>query len=99
MVDKCVHCGWCCRNGPCPWGEVTSPTDRSCKFLVPGKPGRWLCGKYDEIIGQPTAEISPAFGAGCCATLFNTDRERILMEIKEEANETVNELVASETLH
>ena len=37
--------------GTCGWGEVTSATDRGCRFLVPGKPGRWLRGKHGQIMG------------------------------------------------
>ena len=40
---------------------------------------------YDEIqAGMPDnrADFSPAFGAGCGSTLFNEDREKVLLEIK-----------------
>jgi hypothetical protein len=76
---SCVNCGFCCRIAPCPYGEVTSPTDRACRFLVPeGRPGRWLCGKYDQIVDQPDADVVPAFGGGCCSSMFNEDRRRII---------------------
>jgi hypothetical protein len=42
--------------------------------------------KYDEIIdGMPenNADFSPAFGAGCGSTLFNPDRTKLLLAIKE----------------
>ena len=77
--SDCVHCGFCCRKAPCGWGEATG--DGSCRFLIPGKPGRWLCGKFDEINGQPTADVSPAFGAGCCCG-FNSLRRAILEEAR-----------------
>ena len=75
----CVNCGYCCRFAPCGWGEITSEKDHSCRHLIadPARPGRWLCGIYEQIIGQPTSEIAPAFGAGCCQTL-NTFRKAIL---------------------
>ncbi len=75
----CVNCGYCCRHAPCGWGERTSDRDRSCRHLVtdPSRPGRWLCGIYDQIVGQPTSEVAPAFGAGCCASL-NSFRKAIL---------------------
>ena len=40
--------------------------------------------KYDEIqAGMPgnMADISPAFGGGCTSTLFNPDRDKVLLEI------------------
>lgn len=75
----CVNCGYCCRQAPCDWGDRTSAADRTCRHLVadPSRPGRWLCGIYDQIIGQPTSEVAPAFGAGCCASL-NSFRRTIL---------------------
>lgn len=77
---SCVNCGFCCRIAPCPYGEVTSPTNRACRFQVPDetRPGRWLCGKYDQIVGQPDADVVPAFGGGCCCSMFNADRRRII---------------------
>ena len=77
-AKKCVNCGFCCRVAPCPYGKATSDTDPACRFLVPGKPGRWLCGKYDEIIDQPDADVVPAFDGGCSSSLGNTYRRRIL---------------------
>lgn len=44
------------------------------------------CGLYDFIRVQPGAELMPAFGAGCCRTLFNDNRRRILRMI---ANGTI----------
>jgi hypothetical protein len=41
-----------------------------------------LCGIYDQIIGQPTAEFSPAFGAGCCSSM-NTDRAVVMSKEQE----------------
>ena len=80
-ASKCVNCGYCCRFAPCGWGEVTSKKDRTCKHLVPHptKKGRWVCGIYDRIDGQPTSEVSPAFGAGCSSAL-NSFRRAIIRE-------------------
>jgi hypothetical protein len=43
---------------------------------------RYRCGKYKEIVehpfAHPFAHVSPAFGAGCCQPLFNTQRNTIL---------------------
>jgi len=77
---QCIRSGWCCKKAPCGFGEATSPTDNSCLHLIGDKAGEYSCGKYDEIAaGMPNnaAHISPAFGAGCCATL-NDDRLALL---------------------
>ena len=51
-----------------------------CSHLVEKKDGSYDCGKYDEIIAMPEEEwyANPAFGAGCCMSLFNENRERLL---------------------
>lgn len=82
-AQPCVGSGFCCKTAPCPFGEVTSPTNRACNKLVqieaPGHP-RYICGIAQEIVQQPGWEVAPAFGAGCCMTLFNEDRRAILQE-------------------
>jgi hypothetical protein len=73
-------------QAPCYFGEVTSSTNRACKYLGGDNPGEYFCMKYDEIIdGMPenNANFSPAFGAGCGSTLFNPDRTKLLLAIKE----------------
>ena len=84
-AQSCVGSGFCCKQAPCPFGEATAPDNPACKHLkeVPqdvGKQSRYTCGIYDYIITQPDWENAPAFGAGCCSSLFNPDRERILRE-------------------
>tara|TARA_A100001037_G_C15101765_1_gene614354 strand:+ start:375 stop:659 length:285 start_codon:yes stop_codon:yes gene_type:complete len=82
----CVRSGFCCKQSPCYFGEVTSSTNRACKYLGGDNPGEYFCMKYDEIIdGMPenNADFSPAFGAGCGSTLFNPDRTKLLLAIKE----------------
>jgi hypothetical protein len=75
--DECVHCGACCKKTPCGFGEWDKEKS-CCAFLVPSENGEFVCGKYSEIIKDPTSEFSPAFGAGCCMNLFNTEREAVL---------------------
>ncbi len=80
----CVRSGFCCKQKPCPFGEVTSPTNLACKFLGGDTAGQYFCMKYDEIqAGRPDnfADFSPAFNTGCSSTLFNPDRDRVI-EIK-----------------
>lgn len=71
---RCVQCGECCSNSPCGFGE--SNADGGCKFLTEDN----LCGKYEEIIKDPSSIVSPAFGKGCCRSLFNEGRSRIIRE-------------------
>jgi hypothetical protein len=54
-------------------------------YLGGDAPGNYFCEKYDEIqAGMPEnmADVSPAFGGGCTSTLFNPDRDKILLEIR-----------------
>jgi hypothetical protein len=36
------------------------------------------CLLYDELKDKPDAMISPAFGAGCCRSMFNETRQTII---------------------
>jgi len=78
-VQECINCGYCCRKTPCPFGEVEGEIDTAigamnpCRHLTEDN----MCGIYDQIIGQPGAELSPAFGAGCSSVL-NGDRQNLL---------------------
>jgi hypothetical protein len=86
----CVRSGYCCTKAPCPYGEVKSPTDHSCRFLEPGDeiaPGiqTFRCGQFEWIMANVPErdwKISPAFGAGCSSTLFNTARDAIVGVLK-----------------
>jgi len=71
MGSECVHCGFCCRQGPCPFGKWA---DGQCQFLVAWGLG-FRCAIYDEIKNAPGAQIAPAFGAGCGSRLCNDDYE------------------------
>ena len=76
-MHKCIHCGFCCRQGPCGFGE-NKPNSKACIHLTPDN----LCSIYRKIKNHPTADISPAFGAGCCSGL-NSDRRALLIEKEE----------------
>jgi hypothetical protein len=80
---KCLKCGYCCKQGVCPYGEWNKRKGQ-CKFLRGSKPGEYTCGKYDEIKDDKKAMAwwSPAFGAGCSSGL-NTDRQRLARSLKE----------------
>lgn len=82
-MRACVRSGMCCKQAPCPFGESISSTDHGCKHLIVDETlapnvETYKCGIYDTIRSQRGAEISPAFGAGCCQPLFNTNRNAIL---------------------
>lgn len=64
MTSQCVHSGYCCRQAPCPFGKWNEHKHQ-CEFLTDDN----MCAKYDEIKDLPGADISPAFGAGCCSPL------------------------------
>lgn len=85
-MSACVGSGMCCKKAPCAFGESISSTDHGCRFLevhsVVQDVEIYRCGKYSEIAGQPFADINPAFGAGCCQSLFNDNRARILSLIR-----------------
>lgn len=85
MTRPCVGSGYCCKKAPCGFGEPDATG--GCRFLVVWEQSatqteRYRCGKYAEIAGQPGAELSPAFGAGCCSPLFNERRTQILVELR-----------------
>lgn len=87
--SPCLASGFCCHQVPCTHGESISPSEPACRFLVPWEvpPGpalkapRYRCGKAEEIMRDPTAHVTPAFGAGCCSPLFNEERQAIQMEL------------------
>lgn len=85
MTSPCVGSGFCCKRAPCGYGEPDETG--GCRFLVPWDNDdleipRYRCGKYEEIRQDPLSWISPAFGAGCCSSLFNEDRSRILVALR-----------------
>lgn len=87
VASLCVGSGFCCKQRPCSFGESISAENLSCKHLkaIENKNGqhqRYTCGIYSEIIGKPGWEVSPAFGAGCCSSLFNPDRAAIIAELR-----------------
>lgn len=81
-MNRCVRSGFCCKQHPCPFGEWDDAGEQCKHLLEIGRLARntpvYECGIYSEIIDQPGAEISPAFGAGCCSPLFNHNRARII---------------------
>ena len=84
-IEPCVRCGFCCRRGPCAAGQVTSPTNPACRFLI--QDGiHWNCGKYEEIVKHEKGNRFPMMGSGCSSTLFNEDRRRVIDAMAREAD-------------
>ena len=71
MLPGCLRCGYCCKTAACSFGE-----GEPCRYLVGKGPGDYECGLYDLIVEQPDAEVTPAFGAGCCCAT-NPDRQEL----------------------
>jgi len=75
-MSACIRSGYCCQTAPCLWGHA-EPGTTVCVHLTGDGPGRYACGRYDEIMAaDPDQLVAPAFGAGCCSTL-NPVRRRI----------------------
>jgi hypothetical protein len=81
----CVNCGSCCRKAPCVHGSWDAKKQQ-CAELVPQTDGEivtYICGGYERISKHPDAWFTPAFGAGCCQSLFNEARQRLLSARKQ----------------
>lgn len=91
MAD-CVGCGYECRRGPCgyswhymtkdglKWNEKTG-----CPYLR--QVGiQWRCGIYLDASPELKAEMEGVsgigVGAGCSASLFNSDREAMILRLR-----------------
>lgn len=73
----------CCKTSACAFGEWDAERHQ-CKFLEVAETHPkcviYTCGKKAEIEALPEsygAHINPAFGQGCCMTLFNSNRRAI----------------------
>lgn len=82
--SPCVGSGLCCKTGPCGFGKWNEDKHQ-CDYLEVAHTEAsfevYRCGRYEYIKDQPFADIMPAFGAGCCMSLFNTARNTIIKEI------------------
>lgn len=77
----CVGSGRCCKRSACAFGEYDHEAQQ-CRYLVVEQRVEGLdifgCSQYAFIVEQPGAQWNPAFGAGCCQSLFNEHREAII---------------------
>lgn len=80
-AQPCVRSGFCCKQAACGFGTYDHEA-KQCIHLQRGSDGRYECGIADTIVTDPTWQLSPAFGAGCCST-FNRDRQEILKRLRE----------------
>lgn len=69
-AKPCQRSGWCCEQGPCPFGTWDAEHKRCAELVYDGN-GLASCRRYDEILAMPEARwfMAPAFGAGCCSPL------------------------------
>lgn len=78
-IKACVNCGECCVVSPCPWGEANE--QGGCKFVLFDENKQSTCSIAADIVKCPTSKVSPAFGAGCCRSLYNESRENIIKNV------------------
>ena len=91
VSSPCVGSGLCCKKGPCAFGTWDAERGQCAHLFVgevlPGGVEVYRCGKYEQIRKQPGSEWNPAFGAGCCMALFNDNRQRIIIALREAKND------------
>ena len=89
-VAQCVGCGFECRRGPCGFGGEQMYREGKAWDKKVGCPYlrqvgiQWRCGMY--IDGSPelreAMEQVMGIGAGCSASLFNSDREAMILRLR-----------------
>lgn len=94
-MSVCVGSGLCCKTGPCPYG-IWNEEKNQCDYLITSYEQEdkniqvYRCGNYAYIKKQPGNEWAPAFGAGCCMSLFNENRKNIIQEINSGNKKIIN---------
>jgi hypothetical protein len=87
----CLRSGLCCKKGPCGYGTWDASRSQCAHLVVERVLANGAeihaCAIHDEIVKQPGAEMSPAFGAGCCMPMFNQYRDAIAQGLREEADD------------
>lgn len=88
-TSPCVGSGLCCKTAACGYG-VWSEEKNQCIYLesvyqndskIKDDFEVYRCSNHDYIKKQSGNEWMPAFGAGCCMTIFNTNRQNIIKAI------------------
>jgi hypothetical protein len=75
-ISPCVRSGFCCNKFTCNLGVLHgSKVSGGCDFLRGNEAGAYSCGLVDDetIKGEQIHA-----GAGCCAPMFNTEREKVI---------------------
>jgi len=84
-IEPCLQCGMCCKKCPCAYGKWDNVKKQCCFLLLDKQTEEYTtykCGIYDEIIKDAQSYFNPAFGSGCCQSLFNSDRQKIKDNVK-----------------
>lgn len=95
MIQPCVGCGYCCQKVTCVLGLMRgAPESGTCPFL------EWCeaesCYRCRLVTAAATheerkmVEHELAIGAGCCSSLFNTQREAAIRRQAERAEPARN---------
>jgi hypothetical protein len=90
MTAQCVGCGFECRRGPCGFSNYKMQEDGltwdkkvGCPYLR--QVGiQWRCGMYIDAgpeLKKAMEEVM-GIGAGCSASLFNTEREAMIRRLQ-----------------
>jgi len=84
-VTPCIKSGFCCTTAPCAYGEIAE-SGKGCRYLTdPNELGQKMCGKYEWIKANvPNWMYYPAFGAGCCMSLGNDMRKKVIDNYKKQ---------------
>jgi len=82
MISSCIRCGYCCKVGPCSYGETI---EEHCRFLMvdDSELGTYKCLIYKEIKEFEKDETWPMFDCGCSSPLFNTVRNEVIRRTKQ----------------
>jgi len=79
----CVHCGYCCRLGPCGYGEYDEEEGQCIHLIVEDpKLETFICERYDEIVKREANAAHPMMDCGCSSALFNTIRDAVIRKKK-----------------
>ncbi len=93
MIGKaCIGCSFCCRKGPCGYGEF-DPVTHACKHLF-WNGERWRC---HIIARSPARAKTLGAGEGCCCGFNTYQRENRVptpeeVEADRKADKTFHEL-------
>ena len=91
-MAECVGCGYECRKIPCGYSQVlmrdegkTWDPKIGCPYLR--QVGiQWRCGVYLDAGPELKAEMEGVtgigIGAGCSASLFNSDRDAMILRLR-----------------